>query len=70
MRKKAIAIPDTDVCGACTFCRVSPQAKDDYLCMAMPPVVLGSPDDYIAVRGSYVELEDPKCSLYKPRINS
>jgi hypothetical protein len=68
-RKKTL-MPDTDVCGACAFCRVSKETKDRYLCWAMPPMVFVDEDAFNVVREVEVELSEPKCWYYQPRKNS
>jgi hypothetical protein len=70
MARKATVTQDTDVCGACVFCKVSKSAKDDYECWAFPPMPTMDETDLLALRGLPVEITDTKCWYYQPRKNS
>lgn len=63
-------MPETNICGACTFCRVDSEQKEVYLCWVSPPMVVGDSDDYTIVRGIPVEITDTKCIYYQPRHNA
>ncbi len=60
--------PETNVCGACDYCRLNPEEKESYICWASPPVVID--DGYTSQRGLPVGLDWPKCVHYTPRLNS
>ena len=70
MAKPKQKSPETNVCGACDFCRVNPAEKEAYLCWVSPPVVITGEDGFGSNRGYPVELDWPKCMHYTPRLNS
>lgn len=63
-------MPETNICGACAFCRVDKEEKDAYMCWAEPPQLIGDAEEYSVVRGLPVGLSDPKCIHYQPRHNA
>lgn len=70
MTRKTTVTQNTDVCGACAFCKVAPGKKDEYECWALPPMPMMDEADLLALRGLPVEVTDHKCWYYQPRQSS
>lgn len=70
MRKRVVAVPSTDVCGACDFCRAAPDTRDEYLCWVLPPSITETDEGISSHRGLPTGADSPKCHLYTPRRNS
>jgi hypothetical protein len=70
MTRRRQVVPETNICGACAFCRVAPNEKDMFLCWVSPTSLLGDCGESEVVRELPVEPSDPKCMHYQPRHNS
>jgi hypothetical protein len=62
--------PETNVCGACDYCRLNPEEKESYLCWGNLPTAVPDGEGYAVKRAFKVGLTDPKCVHYTPRLNS
>ena len=66
---KKMAFP-ADTCGGCKYCRTSKADKGVYLCWVSPPTVVDTGgEEYGAIRGIEVGLDDPACHLFHQRAN-